>query len=182
MEFKIEKIAEVTSTNSLALERAANGEKEGLVLVANFQTQGRGKPGNEWISPAGKNLLFSLLLRPPVAPNGASYLTQLSCRSIAAVLKSSFNINSTIKRPNDILVNGKKICGILVESSSTSQKSLDYAVVGVGLNVNATGQDLYPSSTSIQELNGICVNLDELLNQILKQFATDIGKLYVSSS
>src|SRR3989338_8343996 len=109
LKFKIRHYPEVDSTNTLAKEFASQQAKEGLVFTADYQTAGRGKPGNQWISPKGKNLLFSVLLRPPVTPARAPHLTQIACRSVSKVLQMH-GIESTFKRPNDVMVNGRKIC------------------------------------------------------------------------
>ena len=179
IDFTIHYFDEVSSTNTLAREYAEQGASEGLVLVAEYQTEGRGKPGRKWISPAGKNLLFSLLLRPSIAPSRSPIITQIACRSVAAILKEH-GIESTFKRPNDILVNGKKICGILVESSTAGER-LDYVVIGIGLNVNAEQEELIPEATSMKIISGRLHNKEELLQKILRQFQFDTEELYAHS-
>lgn len=156
---------------------AEAGAPEGLVVTAGYQTQGRGKPGNFWASPAGKNLLVSLLIRPAIQANEAPLLTQLACRSVAQVLKK-YGIQAAFKRPNDLLVGGKKICGILVESSAKLNGSLYYAVIGIGLNVNAQGPELLETATSIKEQLGEDASLELLLNQLLHQLDNDLKALY----
>ena len=180
MKFQIQHLKEASSTNTLVRQFADEGAKEGLVLVADYQTQGRGKPGRQWISPPGKNLLFSLLLRPPVPPSKAPLLTQIACRSVAKVLKNSLGIDSTFKRPNDILVQGKKICGVLVETASGSNGKLQSVVVGIGLNVNADSTALSPEAISIKEIKGQIVDRQKLLDEILFQLKNDIQVLYAN--
>ncbi len=182
MQFNIQHFKELPSTNTLALELASKQAEEGLVIVADYQTQGRGKPGRKWVSPPGKNLLFSLLLRPPLPPHRAPILTQITCRSVAKVLHQKYGISSHFKRPNDILVKNRKICGVLVESSSSSKGKLDYAVIGVGLNVNAKASELVPEATSIKEVTEKEVKKENLLNEILTQLESDLKALYDSSS
>jgi biotin-[acetyl-CoA-carboxylase] ligase BirA-like protein len=143
--FTIRHFKELRSTNTHLQKLAAEGAEEGLVIVADYQTEGRGKPGRQWISPAGKNLLFSVLLRPPISQAEAPMITQIACRSVAAILKNEFGLDPAFKRPNDILINGKKICGVLTESSS-SLTQLKSVIIGIGLNVNATADELVSSN------------------------------------
>lgn len=181
MKFRIQHYRQLSSTNTLALQYAARGAAEGLVIVADYQTSGRGQFERRWISPPAKNLLFSVLLRPPVSPHKAPWLTQIACRSIADVLRKRFKVNPTYKRPNDILVRGKKICGILVEASSSSRSKLENAVVGIGLNVNANPDQLVPGATSLKcERDGKSSSRNALLMAILEQLNKDLTHLYAS--
>ena len=177
MKFQLQYFKELPSTNTLALELAGKGAGEGLVIIADHQTNGRGKPGRKWISPAGKDLLFSVLLRPRVPPHRAPLLTQIACRAVAKVLKGC-KITSTFKRPNDILVQGKKICGVLVEASSGSKGKLESAVVGIGLNVNASLKELVPQATSMKEITGREYSRQNLLKQILRELRNDLKEFY----
>ena len=146
------------------------------------QTSGRGKLERKWISPPGKNLLFSLLIRPQMEASQAPMLTQISCRSVASVLKNNYGIESTFKHPNDILVTGKKICGILVESSTRTKGTvpsgdcppIDWAVIGIGLNVNAHPEELANESISLAKIIGKNQERDPLLHSILDQLAKDL--------
>jgi BirA family biotin operon repressor/biotin-[acetyl-CoA-carboxylase] ligase len=182
MQFQIQSFKELSSTNSLALDYAAKGASEGLVIVADYQTNGRGKPGRKWVSPRGKNLLFSILLRPPISPSKAPSITQIACRSVAKVLKCQYEIPCTFKRPNDVLVKGKKVCGILAESSSRSNGDLEAVVVGIGLNVNAGLEELVPEATSLKELTAREYSREKLLRKILAQLKLDLKGLYGHSA
>ncbi len=179
LKFRIRKFKEISSTNSFLLSLPPAKTKEGLVITAEHQTQGRGKPGRKWISPRGKNLLFSVLIKPPIAAAKAPLLTQTACRSVAAVL-DKYGIESQFKRPNDILTAGKKICGILIETG-TSGTNLDYAVIGVGLNVNAVPDSLEVPAVSMKELCGREIPRKPLLKEILAQLQVDLGPFYASS-
>ena len=178
LRFSIQRFRKASSTNTMACRRASEGASEGLVLVADYQTEGRGKPGRKWISPSGKNLLFSLLLRPPIMARQAPLLTQVACRSVASVLRRKYGIASTFKRPNDILVHGKKICGILVESSSRPSGRLESAVIGIGLNVNAGFRELIPDAISMKALKNREYNRQKLLKEMLTQLKRDLKGLY----
>ena len=174
--FHVKHFKELSSTNTYLLELSPQKIQEGLVIVADYQTRGRGKPGREWLSPAGKNLLFSVLIKPPVSPAKAPLLTQIACRSVAEVLRNH-GIVSQFKRPNDILVENKKICGILVETGTSGAK-LDYAIIGVGLNVNASPAELGGKVTSMKEIGGKRYTLKPLLKEILTQLGKDLEFFY----
>lgn len=177
MKFQIKRFSEVSSTNTLAREFAEKKFKEGLVLVADYQTEGRGKPGRKWVSPPGKNLLFSVLIRPPLAPAAAPMLTQIACRSVAKVLKKDLGIDSAFKRPNDILVRGKKICGVLVESVSNTRK-IESVVIGIGLNVNAAAAELVEGAVSLKEIKGKEIDRGRLLESLLARLKDDLREIY----
>ena len=175
--FKVEHLSEVTSTNTILLERARQGEPEGLVIVTAYQTAGRGKPGREWLSPAGKNLLCSILLRPPLKPSQAPMLTQIACRAIAKVLKEKYDIASEFKRPNDVMVGPRKICGTLVEAISSKSK-LEAVVIGIGLNVNAEAPELPPEGISMNTIKGVRYTVNKILTHILDELCHKIHELY----
>ena len=181
-DFRLQHFDTLDSTNTYLIQQAGLGEEEGLVVVTDYQTAGRGRFEKVWVSPPGLNLLFSILLRPPMPPSKAPVLTQVICRSIARVLLNDYGLDCTLKKPNDILINGKKICGILVEAS-TRQKQLECVVVGVGLNVNAALKDLPPEATSIQAVQkkGL-VAREALLQQILAAFREDLRPIYQQTS
>ncbi len=182
LRFSIRHLAEATSTNTLARDYAAQGAEEGLVLVADFQSEGRGKPGRSWVSPPGKNLLFSVLLRPPISASQAPILTQIGCRAVANVLNTKYGFACSFKKPNDILVDGKKICGVLVESASDPSGNLDSVVVGIGLNINAQGNQLPPEATSMRELQGKEFDKKRILGEILDDLTQNIKWLYDHSA
>lgn len=177
MKFTIHHFEEVTSTNALAKDYGADGAPEGTVLVADYQTEGRGKLGRKWVSPRGKNLLFSLLLKPRIAAHQAPALTQIACRSVASILKNKYHLDTRFKRPNDILVKGKKICGVLVEATSKAGW-VENAVIGIGLNVNATSEELIPDATSMLEIKGRPSNRLKLFREILGQLKKDLKVFY----
>lgn len=177
LRFQIEKLGETPSTNTLLLERAKKGAPEGLVIVSDHQTSGRGKPGRQWLSPAGKNLLCSILLRPPLTQAQAPMLTQVACRAVANVLKEKYDIASEFKRPNDVMVGSRKICGTLVEAVSTPSR-LEAVVIGIGLNVNAETEELPPEGVSMKTLKCKAYSIDEILGHILDELATKCIDLY----
>ena len=175
--FDITHIPEVSSTNTVVLHEAKEGAEEGLVVHTDFQTSGRGKPGREWISPRGKNLLCSILLRPPLRPDQAPFLTQIACRAVAKTLKEKYTIDSVFKRPNDLMVGPKKICGTLVEALS-SQSKLEAVVIGVGLNVNAIASELPEEAISMTLITGKTYSREDILEDILEELSDRVEELY----
>ncbi len=146
--FRVQWIPETGSTNSTILEIAVRENLKKLVLVADHQTTGRGQFGRKWSSQPGENLLFSIYFEPRLKPSEAATLTQLACQAVAQTL-NHYDIPSEIKKPNDLLVGGKKICGILTESSSLGEK-LEHVVIGIGLNVNSSEETLLPGAISMK--------------------------------
>lgn len=168
MAFRIVYYETLDSTNNLALTFAKEGAREGTVIVAEYQTKGRGRFNRKWVSPRGKGLLFSVILRPSLSASSASILTHLAAQSVAEVLETDFNLPAKLKKPNDVLVNGKKIAGILAESS-TIQKRIEYVVVGIGLNVSV-GRDHFKGATSISLETGQRADKNQILDRILSVF------------
>jgi len=149
---------ETDSTNLRAKSLADRGAPEGTVVIAESQTEGRGRRGRTWFSPAGEGIYVSVILRPALSPNEASRLTLLAAVAAAETLLHLTSLSVRIKWPNDIMVRGKKLAGILTQVS-TEMDAVDYIVVGLGLNVNTPLKhfpaDLRNSATSIQaEMNG----------------------------
>jgi BirA family transcriptional regulator, biotin operon repressor / biotin---[acetyl-CoA-carboxylase] ligase len=126
---------ETTSTNDVALQMANEGAREGLVVFAEHQTAGRGQRGNVWESPAGKGLLCSILLRPNVAVHDSTRLVDWAIKGIAWTVESACFCTATIKPPNDIYIDGRKVAGVLVEMRA-QPCAPHLAVVGIGVNVN----------------------------------------------
>lgn len=174
---KIYRFKQIDSTNNAAFRWAERGAASGSVFVADFQTRGHGKWGREWVSPPGKNLLFSILLRPSMKAFQAPGVTQLACRSVAKVLKGEYKLQPTFKRPNDVMVRGKKICGVLVEAKGRSNGALDSLVIGIGLNVNSSAKDLVPGATSLYEETGKRRSRSVLLKSLLAQVEKDLRSL-----
>ena len=124
------------STNAVAAEAARKGEAEGLVVVAERQTAGRGRRGRSFFSPGGTGLYMSILLRPRFSPERAVLLTAAAACAVCEAIEAELGLAPGIKWVNDILLDGKKVCGILVESSAGAD-GLEYAIAGIGVNVTA---------------------------------------------
>ena len=127
------------STNDAVLEMARDS-KEGLVLFAEEQTAGRGQRGNRWESPARKGLWFSILLRPKIDINQSAQLTAWAAEAVSDSIQKEFFLETSIKLPNDIQINGRKVAGVLVEMRA-QEKSPHLAIVGIGINANQSFQD-----------------------------------------
>jgi len=125
---------EVTSTNDVAKELVASGAEEGIVVIAEVQTCGRGRLGRGWLSPKG-GIWFSVVLRPKVKAKDVFKITFLTAVAVAKTIRKTFKLNAEIEWPNDVLINGKKVCGILTETSIRGE-AIDSVIVGVGINAN----------------------------------------------
>jgi len=125
----------VGSTNDVARALAVTGAPEGIVVLADEQTAGRGRRGRRWLAPTGTCLLFSLLLRPLLAPRQCGRLTMACSLALAESIESQTGLAIGLKWPNDLLARGRKVGGILIELGTEGER-LEYAIVGMGLNVN----------------------------------------------
>jgi BirA family biotin operon repressor/biotin-[acetyl-CoA-carboxylase] ligase len=138
---KIHYLKEVNSTNSYAWKLASNGSVEGEVVIADSQKMGRGRKKHVWQSPPDCNLYTSIILRPSIKPSLAPQLTLMTGVAIAELLTQYCPDQVFLKWPNDVLIGGKKICGILTEMS-VKHGAVDFVVVGIGININIRKTDL----------------------------------------
>jgi len=171
LENRIVYYEETDSTNLRIKQLAAEGAEEGLVAWADYQTAGKGRRGRTWESPAGKNLYFSLLLRPRFSPEKAPMLTLVMAYSVARATKKVAGPQPQIKWPNDLILGQKKICGILTEMTLKGTE-VDYVVIGVGVNVNITTfpEELSDKATSLYLEKGEEADRELLLREILAEF------------
>jgi BirA family biotin operon repressor/biotin-[acetyl-CoA-carboxylase] ligase len=135
---------ETDSTNLQACRMGDEGEAEGLVVIADRQNSGKGRMGRQWESPGGVNLYASILLRPPIPPFEAPRLTFLSAIAVCRAITSCCGLQPTVKWPNDVLLNGAKVAGLLNEMSSETDQ-VHYVVLGIGVNLNMR-QDQFPAN------------------------------------
>ncbi len=146
----------VASTNIMAKEAARDGAPEGAVIVADSQTLGKGRMGRRWVSPAGVNLYTSIVLRPTIAPTDAHHLTFVSAVALATTADEFLgNGASSLKWPNDMLLDSKKAAGILLEMDSDLDR-VNFVIVGLGVNLNMKGRmfpaELKTTATSFLEM------------------------------
>jgi BirA family biotin operon repressor/biotin-[acetyl-CoA-carboxylase] ligase len=123
------------STNAVALKLAAEGAEHGTVVVAEEQTAGRGRLGRAWFSEKSSGIYTSIILKPPLAPAAAPVLTLMAGLAAQKAVSSVTGLSVDIRWPNDLLVNGRKVCGILTEMSAEVDR-LHFVVIGIGINVN----------------------------------------------
>jgi BirA family biotin operon repressor/biotin-[acetyl-CoA-carboxylase] ligase len=171
-------LREIDSTNDLAKELAGYGTVEGTVVVAETQIAGRGRLGREWFSPVG-GLWFSVVLRPELKPVEAVRLVFVAGLAAAEVLRELYGLKAETKWPNDVLVNGRKVCGILTEMNTTDE-TVNYVIVGVGVNANFDVKKTFPEdlktvATSLENELGRKVKLEELFKALLEKLENVYG-------
>lgn len=125
----------IDSTNTKAQELAEKGYQSGTLVVADKQESGKGRRGRSWVSPSGTGIFMTLMIKPDINPNNASMLTLVAALAVAKAITSVTGEEAMIKWPNDIVVNGKKVCGILTEMNAQFDY-INYIVVGIGINVH----------------------------------------------
>jgi BirA family transcriptional regulator, biotin operon repressor / biotin---[acetyl-CoA-carboxylase] ligase len=172
----------VSSTMNVARDLAQQGAPEGTVVVADEQSAGRGRGDHRWYSPPEQSLYLSIVLRPILPTHHASWITMIAALAVRDVVAEIIpTASARIKWFNDVLLNGRKVCGILVESSITGDH-FDYAVLGIGLNVNTTFDSALPDvqsrATSLRnEYKSIessttgPIERDEVLVRVLSSFS-----------
>jgi len=165
------------STNRVAMELGHGGEQEGALILAEEQTAGRGRAGRSWHSERASGLYFTLLLRPRLSPAQAPLLTMLAGLSVHAAIEAQTGIAATLKWPNDILIDGKKLGGILTEMYA-EPTLIRFVIVGIGINVNQERfpADLAPIATSLRRESGRAHSRLELLARLLREFETDYNR------
>lgn len=164
----------IDSTNEEVKRRAAQGAEEGLVISAGTQNAGKGRSGRRWESPIGESVATSLLLRPTLPTSQLGAVTLVAALAVQRTIQGLYGLEAGIKWPNDIVIHGKKVCGILTEMS-VAKGQAEYVVVGIGVNVNNRRfpEELLDKATSIDlELQdkgkGSC---QDLTQRIWQEFA-----------
>ena len=168
---------ELSSTNSEAFQLAAAGAAEGAVVVADHQTNGRGRMQRVWVSPRGVNLYVSLILRPEIAAVESSPLTIMAGVAVAEVLAFYCPRQVKLKWPNDVLINGKKVCGILAEMKTVG-KNVEFVVIGIGLNINMPQSDFTPPLEQIA--TSLCQETGKFMDrvEVTARLLAKIGDCY----
>lgn len=173
---------QTTSTNDVVEKLARDGVKEGVVVFAESQTQGRGRLGRAWHSPGRKGLWFSILLRPQLRPQEITQLTVAAATAIWRAIHAETGISAEIKWPNDILIRGKKVVGILTELSAEVDR-VKHVTLGIGVDVNLTAgempADLRKSATSLRIESGKLVSRAELATAMLRELDQDYARVVV---
>src|SRR5664280_1295966 len=171
---------QTTSTNDVIEKLARDGVKEGAVVFAESQTKGRGRLGRQWISPERKGLWFSVLLRPDLRPQEATQLTVASATALRRAIQSETGLHSEIKWPNDILIGGKKVAGILTELSAELDR-VRHVILGIGVDVNLGAGEFPPElrklATSLKIESGKMISRAELATAILRELDSDYARI-----
>jgi len=171
---------ETTSTNDVIDKLARDGVKEGVVVFAESQSKGRGRLGRKWLSPVRKGLWFSVLLRPALRPQETTQLTVASATALRRAIQNSTGLLPEIKWPNDILIAGRKVAGILTELHAELEQ-IQYVILGIGVNVNFNPGDLPPelrkSASSLKAELGHAVARPELAVSCLRELDHDYGRI-----
>jgi BirA family biotin operon repressor/biotin-[acetyl-CoA-carboxylase] ligase len=180
MNFTILRFETIDSTNTEAVNQARRGADEGLCVVANLQTAGRGRHGRSWISPDA-GLYFSVVLRPKIETKFLPLLTLMSALAVHDALEDLYKIDADIKWANDVHVGDKKICGILAETAETS-KGLA-VIVGIGVNLKSDNfpVELAKVATSVEAETGNAPDM-EILLQFLTRFLSEYYNLIQSEN
>ena len=176
----IQVFAQTTSTNDVVEKLARDGVKEGAVVFAESQTKGRGRLGRTWTSPARKGLWFSILLRPNLRPQETTQLTVAAAAAVWRAIHAVTGLSPEIKWPNDILIGGKKVVGILTELSAEVDR-VKHITLGIGVDVNLTANELplelRKIATSLRIESGKAIERAELATQILRELDKDYSRV-----
>lgn len=166
----------IDSTNNEIKRQAEAGAKEGILAIAECQTAGRGRRGRTWESPAGTGIWMSFLLKPDISPEKAPMITIIAALSCAGAVNEVTGLKAGIKWPNDIVINGKKLTGILTEMSAETD-CVNYVVVGIGINANMTEfpEDIRATATSLAIEAGHRVSRSTVVAEFLKNFEKYYG-------
>ncbi len=165
---------EIDSTN-LALRRLEGEDHaHGALAVADKQTAGRGRRGRTWQSPAGSSIFMSILLKPDIAPGQAPMMTIVMAYSVAKAIRNLTGLDAKIKWPNDIVLNGKKVCGILTEMSAEID-FVQYVIIGIGINVNTEifPDEIRETATSLYIEGKKRVKRSGLIAEVFREFEKD---------
>jgi len=169
-----------TSTNDVAEKLARDGVKEGVAVFAEAQTKGRGRLGRKWISPSRKGLWFSVLLRPQLRPQAVTQLTIMAATALVRAIHEQSGLWAEIKWPNDLLLRGKKVAGILTELSAELDR-VKSVILGIGLNINLNVSEfpaeLRPLATSLKIEARRSFDRAALAAGILRELDTDYAKI-----
>jgi len=165
---KIIYYSEIDSTNDEAKRLIGKGIGEGTVIIADSQTRGRGKPGNRWYSPAGVGVYLSAIVKPFRNPKDLSSITLLGAKAALAAIEKVSGLVGKIKLPNDVIIHGKKVGGVLVERLSSG-----HLIVGVGININNENgsfpKEVGDAATSLRVESGKSLSIEKFVNILISE-------------
>jgi BirA family biotin operon repressor/biotin-[acetyl-CoA-carboxylase] ligase len=176
-------LTETASTNDVAREQGRKGARAGFVVAASRQTAGRGRQGRTWESPPDKGLYVSVLLRPDLPMSESGKLTILASVAAVDAIEAVAGLRPEIKWPNDLVLGGRKLAGLLIETEPKGHR-LDFAVVGVGVNVRQVRDDFSPEvrslATSLHLATGQLYRRADLLVALLDALAVRLGQPFAA--
>jgi len=156
---------EIGSTMDAARELAKKGAGEGTIVIAEVQTRGRGRLSREWLSPKG-GIYFTLLLRPRISPAYAPRINLMASVAVAATIRKLFGLKAELKWPNDVLIEGKKLCGILAEMDA-EMDVVNFVNLGIGINANTSIRQFEKTATSLKHALGKEISRKKFLSALL---------------
>lgn len=178
---EIEILKTVDSTNNYLKLKAQNKANEGLVAIAEQQTEGKGRKGKSFFSPVGTSIYISVLLKPKIKISNINLITIIAAISVVEAIYNTTKIQTSIKWVNDVMYNNKKLCGILTEASIEGESGdINYIVLGIGINVKKIDfpDNIKNIATSLGNITSIDYNRNELIGQLLTQLENNYNKLF----
>ena len=176
----IQVFEQTTSTNDVMEKLARDGVREGVVVFAESQTKGRGRLGRAWLSPPRKGLWFSILLRPELRPQEMTQMTIASATALRRAIEAETGLKLEIKWPNDLLIGGKKVVGILTEMNAELDR-VRHIILGIGVDVNQDATEFPPElrklATSLKIEGGETISRAELATAILRELDFDYARI-----
>jgi len=167
LEQRIHYFPEIGSTMDAARELAKKGAGEGTIVIAEAQTRGRGRLSREWLSPEG-GIYFTLILRPRISPAYAPRINLMAASAVAATIRKLFGLKAELKWPNDVLIEGKKVCGILAEMDA-EMDVVNFVNVGIGINANNSVTRFEKTATSLKDALGKEISRREFLSVLIME-------------
>jgi BirA family biotin operon repressor/biotin-[acetyl-CoA-carboxylase] ligase len=167
LEQRIHYFLEIGSTMDAARELAKKGAKEGTIVIAEAQTHGRGRLSREWLSPEG-GIYFTVVLHPRISPAYAPRINLMASIAVAATIRKLFGLKAEVKWPNDVLIEGKKVCGILAEMDA-EMDVVNFVNVGIGINANNSIPQFEKTVTSLKDILGREISRKEFLSVLLME-------------
>jgi BirA family biotin operon repressor/biotin-[acetyl-CoA-carboxylase] ligase len=167
LEQRIYYFSEISSTMDAARELAKKGAVEGTIVIAEAQTRGRGRLSREWLSPEG-GIYFTLVLRPRISPAYAPKINLMTSIAVAATIRKLFGLKAELKWPNDVLIEGRKVCGILAEMDA-EMDVVNFVNIGVGINANNSIPQFEKTVTSLKDMLGREISRKEFLGALLME-------------
>ena len=168
---QIRYFSRIDSTNQYAKRIAEEGAPDGTLIIADEQTAGKGRSGRTWVTPPAEAIAFTLLLRPKLSPDRISMVTLVMGLAVTNAVNSLYDVSAGIKWPNDVVIKGRKLCGILTEMSA-EVRQVNYIVIGVGINANLTSfpEEIREIATSLRLELGCDINRAELIARVMTEF------------